>query len=301
MMRLGGGTRRPCASPERTARFPEEGESDAAKKSREGRASRRRAASRQSEGPRERRRPSGGGPAFLATSWLEALPVTALSRASKLQRDAVAKRLSMRCVDGRLHVGLGGDHAGLLQREACGEDRVRLRLADRSNGSARCARAGGRSRARAAWCRRRASSSARPGWRANSAGLLVGLEHASARAPGCPWRKPRGRSARPRCWRRRIAVEQLAPLSTSAAAISGSRPAQASTSPRSSAVRPSGCCSSTSFTSFSVSLASWQGAHQEDVRVGAAGDRDALALQVLDLRDRRCPCRSPARSIRGAE
>ena len=30
-----------------------------------------------------------------------------------------------------------------------------------------------------------------------------------------------------------------------------------------------------------------EGAYQEDVRIGAAGDGDALALEVLDFRDRR--------------
>src|SRR5450631_2006698 len=43
----------------------------------------------------------------------------------------------------------------------------------------------------------------------------------------------------------------LAPSSTSACAIIGSRPAQASTSPRISAVLPSACCSSTGVMSFS--------------------------------------------------
>ena len=51
-----------------------------------------------------------------------------------------------------------------------------------------------------------------------------------------------------------VAIEQLAPSSTSACAIIGSRPAQASTSPRMSAVLPSGCCSSTGVMSFSVSF-----------------------------------------------
>ena len=44
----------------------------------------------------------------------------------------------------------------------------------------------------------------------------------------------------------------LAPSSISACAIIGSRPAQASTSPRISAVLPSACCSSTGVMSFSV-------------------------------------------------
>ena len=33
-----------------------------------------------------------------------------------------------------------------------------------------------------------------------------------------------------------------------------------------------------------------QRAHQEDVRIGAARDRDALALEIGDLGDRRSPC-----------
>ena len=80
---------------------------------------------------------------------------------------------------------------------------------------------------------------------------------------------------------------RTSPFSISAAAIIGSSPAQASTSPRSRAVRPSGCCSRTSLASFSVSSAPWRRADQEDVRVGAAGDGDALALQVGDLGDAR--------------
>jgi hypothetical protein len=81
-----------------------------------------------------------------------------------------------------------------------------------------------------------------------------------------------------------LAEEQLAPSSTSACAIIGSRPAQASTSPRISAVLPSACCSSTGVMSFSVRPAE-QRAHQEDVRIGAARHRDALALEVGDLGD----------------
>ena len=46
------------------------------------------------------------------------------------------------------------------------------------------------------------------------------------------------------------------------------------------------CCSRTSLTSFSDMPAIGERADQEDVRIGAAGDRDALAFQVGDGLDR---------------
>ena len=99
-----------------------------AKKSREGRANRVRAASRQSRG-----RESGGclqGRGSRGTrfgSWL------CLSRRSPVHR-ASARRGGEaavdQVVDGGLNVGVGRDDARFLQREACREDRVGLRLAD---------------------------------------------------------------------------------------------------------------------------------------------------------------------------
>ena len=77
-----------------------------------------------------------------------------------------------------------------------------------------------------------------------------------------------------------------APSLTSCCAIIGSRPAQASTSPRMSAVPPSACCcTSTGVMSLSVSPAASSARTSEDVRIGAAHHRDLLALEVLDLGD----------------
>ena len=122
------------------------------------------------------------------------------------------------------------------------------------------------------------------------AGLLVDLEHALddlrvllgellahvEHAPGVGL----GACGRTAC----------APPSTSAAAIIGSRPAQASTSPRSSASAAVGVLQQHQLHVLLGQLALGQRAHEEDVRVGAAGDGDALALEVGDLLDPAVAC-----------
>ena len=105
--------------------LPGEGDEDRQQKAEKHARIDRAALLGKAEEPRERRLPSGGGQASGRSL------VTARSRgAGMLSATAVEKRRSTRPSTAASHVRVGRNHARLLEREAGGQDRVDLRLAD---------------------------------------------------------------------------------------------------------------------------------------------------------------------------